>query len=378
MIWQQSGRIFTGTGRVMMDATKLKPYLGQLGYERQLHPAREGSFAINRDGQLEFRLQNDTLLFTDNGLRTLAQFLKLPFQFLNTSSESHLVLNLLNDSQLREKNQWVLHLLTNPDTRQTLISGFTGSERPGKEAFFDVVAATNYQRWGMKIAAVAVGDRFLAIYLLSETKSTWPGSEPFDYRHGIEILYSENCSFGLRLRPYFEVSGGEGTAAFEFDKTLSDNLLQIPLKNNDLVEQFSAFMHDLTSPIDALGLEQLDHLVRAMRSANEVPYKLLKKIHSAMLRVFSASGLTADKKALSQEILPEYAAFRAERKDQLKEMKAFMANNIMAPIDLPGALDRLYRHPMVVESADAFILSKQKIFKILEELAETVNIEQIQ
>jgi len=376
MISSIFGKVYTTQGVVFNSRQRTEEYIKDLKSTYINLAADQTDFAINDDQMLLLRYQGKEFPLSLNALKNLCQILQIPAQYINKSASEELTLQIIKENAIKYGGSWNFIVWQDSLAKISFISGVRVLEHFPANDFLTLVDQSNIiKRNQLVIEQHTVNVDVCSVFALSNETKHYGKDFLFDYRIGIGLRHSESSDWGFLMQPYYEVYAQNRLGEkLTFDFLSNEKLVRIPGKSSVYSQELSKTLGEFDLGTLSEDFEMILHMLNGVLSSDSIRYGLLKKARSGVRRVFNAKGGSVDLKDAEAEIIPEYSEFRSERREELKEMKPYLANNLTTPFFFPLFFHRLYNFPATVESADSFIFSKELVFKTMADLAETTNI----
>lgn len=376
MIHSIYGKTFITSGTVVNSESRLNQYLNELKSEVQHIAGKDSKFFLNEDKILHIRNNGKEYPLSFSALVNLCKILKLPTRFINKTSSDELTEKIINECPLKKDGKWNLVAYYNHETEQSFVAGIREGEYVSSSEFLNIVNGSGLlSRNDLTPTQYTHSVDMTGIYCLSSEIFHYKQDFKFEYRIGLCFLFSETTDNGFVAYPYYEVKVENAlNETLTFDFVSKKPLVKISGKANVFVSELQKFLGEFDLGGLSSEFSNIVHLLRASLEADQINYFLLKKARSAARKPYSQKMLGDAFKDIDSEIIPEYGEFRVERRDDLKELPSFMANNLNNNFYFPLYYHRIFNFPATVEYPDSFFLSKQSVYSILLQLGESVNI----
>lgn len=376
MIHSIFGKTYITNGTVVNSESRLNQYLNELKSEGQFILGKDSTFFLNEDKILHIRYNGREYPLSFSALVNLCKILKLPTRFINKISSDELSEKIINECPLKKDGKWNLVAYYNQEMEKSFVAGFREGEYVSSSEFINMINSSGIiSRNDLEPIQYTHSVNMTGIYYLSSERFQYKQDFKFEYRIGLSFLFSETTDNGFMAYPYYEIKVVNAlNEILTFDFVSKKPLVKISGKANVFVSEVQKFLGDFDLGELSSEFTNIVHLLRASLEADQISYFLLKKARSAARKPFSQKMLGDAFKDIDSEIIPEYGEFRVERRDDLKELPSFMANNLNTNFYFPLYYHRIYNFPATVENPDSFFLSKQSVYSILLQLGESVNI----
>ncbi len=370
------GKVLASRGVVFNGLERTVGFLKELEPEPVQLLKRDTLFKVNKEFLLCLSHQGKEYPLSVNALKNVCKILKIPASYINKTASEKLTERILAESPEREDGQWTLFLWKDINSGEPFVAGVKEGPLYSNRDFLAAVTQSGIlDRNNLEVVQHAVNTDIIAVYALSKEKKAYDLGNKFDYKIGLALFHSETSDQGFVMRPYYEIYSRNALGeTLTFDFVSSEALVKIPGKTGVYSQEIAKTLSEFDLGKLSEDFEVTIQLLNAVFEADTISYGLLKKARGFVRRVFNSPGSGDLGKEATAEIIPEYSEFRNERKEQLKEMKPFLANNLTANFHFPLYFHRLYQFPATVEAADSFILSKEVVYKTMAELAERINI----